>query len=138
PPAEEHVGLDAIHQELSHYRYCTVFVIEGDGLGRDTLEEELERLGDSLLVVGDESAIKVHVHTDDPGAALSMGTRVGTIDRVEIANMHEQTQEREERLLAAVPDLPPATSGVVAVVAGEGNRRLFESLAENVGPIRVV
>jgi dihydroxyacetone kinase-like predicted kinase len=50
------------------------------------------------------------------------------IDRVEIANMHEQTQQRGQRLLEAVPDAPPATSGVVAVVAGDGNRRLFESL----------
>ena len=55
-------------------------------------------------------AIKVHVHTDDPGAALSIGTRSGTIDRIEIANMHEQTQQREERLLAAVPDAPRARS----------------------------
>jgi DAK2 domain fusion protein YloV len=138
PPAQEHPGLEAIHQELSRYRYCTVVLIEGNDLDRDGLEEELERLGDSLLVVGDESAVKVHLHTDDPGAVLSIGTRVGTIDRIEIANMHEQTQQREERLLAAVPDAPPATAGVVAVVAGDGNRALFESLAANVGPLVVV
>ena len=137
-PVEEHLGVEAIHQELSRYRYCTVFMIEGRDLDRDALEEELAALGDSLLVVGDSNAIKVHVHTDDPGAALSIGSRAGTIDRIEIANMHEQTLEREERLLAAVPDAPPATAGVVAVVAGDGNRRLFESLAEGVGPIGVV
>src|SRR2546428_5379912 len=138
PPAEEHLGFEAIHQELSRFRYCTVVLIEGKNLDLETLEDELEQLGDSLLVVGDSNAIKVHVHTDDPGAVLSIGTRVGTIDRIEIANMHEQTLEREERLLAAVPDAPPAASGVVAVVAGDGNRRLFESLAENVGPVRIV
>jgi DAK2 domain fusion protein YloV len=149
PAAEEHPGVEAIHQELSRYRYCTVFVIEGEQLDRDQLENALELLGDSLLVVGDESALKVHVHTDEPGAALSLGTAVGAIDQVEIANMHEQTQRREERLLAAVPDAPPALpttlpateraqTGVVAVVAGAGNRRLFESLAAPVGPIRVV
>src|SRR6266540_4207331 len=137
-PAEEHLGVDAIHQELSRYKYCTVVLIEGRELDREALEAELEELGDSLLVVGDENAIKVHVHTDDPGAVLSVGTRVGTIDRIEIANMHEQTQQREERLLAAVPDAPAAQSGVVAVVAGDGNRRLFESLAENVGPLTIV
>jgi len=137
-PAEEHVSVDAIHQELSRYKYCTVVLIEGRNLDRDALEGELEELGDSLLVVGDENAIKVHVHTDDPGAVLSVGTRVGTIDRIEIANMHEQTQQREERLLAAVPDAPAAQSGVVAVVAGAGNRRLFESLAENIGPLTIV
>src|SRR5204862_170097 len=84
-------------------------------------EEELDRIGDSLLVVGDSNAIKVHVHTDDPGAALSIGSRAGTIDRIEIANMHEQTLQREERLLAVVPDPPPGAAGVVAVVAGGGN-----------------
>jgi DAK2 domain fusion protein YloV len=140
PPAEEHPAIEAIHQELSRYRYCTVFLIEGDDLDREALEEQLEKIGDSLLVVGDRSAIKVHIHTDDPGAALSMGSAVGTIDRVEIANMHEQTQQREERLLAAVPDAPTerATTGVVAVVAGDGNRRLFESLAKDVGPLYLV
>jgi fatty acid kinase len=137
-PIEEHLSHDAIHQELSKFRYCTVFLIQGEGLDRDALEQELEQLGDSLLVVGDSGAIKVHIHTDDPGAALSMGTKVGTIDRVEIADMHEQTQQREERLLALVPDAVPAKSGVVAVVAGEGNRKLFESLAAHVGPISIV
>src|SRR6185437_1100714 len=111
--ATQHLGVEAIHQELSRYRYCTVFLIEGRGLERETLESELARLGDSLLVVGDSIAFKVHVHTDDPGAALSIGSRAGTIDRVEIANMHEQTREREGRLLAAVPDAPPAATGVV-------------------------
>ncbi len=140
PPELERTGADAIHQELSRYRYCTVFVVEGEGLDRERLEDALEDLGDSLLVVGDDSALKVHVHTDDPGAALSLGTAVGTIAGIEIANMHEQTLEREERLLAAVPDPPAATAvcGVVAVVAGAGNRRLFESLAAGVGPLRIV
>jgi DAK2 domain fusion protein YloV len=136
PQLEQPLALEAVHQELSRFRYCTVFLIEGANLDRDALESELEQLGDSLLVVGDESALKVHVHTDDPGAALSLGTRAGTIDRVEIANMHEQTLEREGRLLAAVPDQPAAQSGVVAVVAGDGNRALFESLA--LGPISVI
>jgi DAK2 domain fusion protein YloV len=128
PAEREELRVDAIHQELSRYRYCTTFLIEGDGLDTDAIEAELEQLGDSLLVVGDPEALKVHVHTDEPGHALSIGTRVGVIDRVEIANMHEQTVQREARLLEAVPDAPPAVSGVVAVVAGDGNRRLFESL----------
>jgi uncharacterized protein len=127
-PLEEHdLSVDAIHQELSRYRYCTVFVVEGDGLDADALETELERLGDSLLVVGDEHALKVHVHTDDPGEALSLGVAAGTIAGVEIANMHVQTAQREERLLESA-----GTSEVVAIVAGAGNRRLFESLGARV------
>jgi DAK2 domain fusion protein YloV len=124
PPPQE-LGLDAIHQELSEYRYCTTFVIEGEGLVREELERELEQLGDSLLVVGDPTAYKVHVHTDEPGTALAIGTTRGTIAGVEIANMHVQTRGREQRLLQVVPDL---VSEVVAVVIGEGNRKLFESL----------
>jgi DAK2 domain fusion protein YloV len=131
PEAPEHdhdhghgsAGIEAIHQELSRYRYCTVFVVEGDELDADGLEHELEQIGDSLLVVGDSTALKVHVHTDDPGRALSLGVARGAIAGVEIANMHAQTLEREERLLHAVAD----TCAVVAVVSGEGNRELFES-----------
>lgn len=123
------LGLEAIHQELSKYRYCTVFVVEGEALDQTALESELERMGDSLLVVGDESALKVHVHTDDPGAALSLGTAVGVVEAVEIANMHRQTVQREERLLETAGDaLATAVTGIVAVCPGEGNRRLFESL----------
>jgi uncharacterized protein len=136
PAAEAPSGVDAIHLEPSRYRYCTVFVVEGEALDREGLEAQLEQLGDSLVVVGDETALKVHVHTDNPGSALSLGTAAGTIEGVEIANMHEQ-QERRERRLSLVPSTR-AKSGVVAVVAGEGNRRLFETLAEPVGTIRVV
>ena len=128
PPAElPRLTVEAVHLEPSRFRYCTTFVIEGEGLDVATLEPELERLGDSLLVVGDPSALKVHVHTDDPGAALSLGTQMGTIEGVEIADMLRQTEEREERLLAALPG-GASRSGVVAVVAGDGNRQLFESL----------
>ena len=134
PEAPEHVaevGLDAIHQELSQYRYCTVFVVEGDDLDLDSLESELAQLGDSLLVVGDRSALKVHVHTDDPGRALSLGVVRGIVGGVEVANMHAQAQQREERLLHAVPESSYRTA-VVAVASGAGNRSLFESLGATV------
>jgi DAK2 domain fusion protein YloV len=132
-PADlEAVGLDAVHRELSRYRYCTAFVVEGEHLDAARLERELEPLGDSLMVVGDEEALKVHVHTDDPGAALSLGVAQGVIEGVEIADMHRQTEEREARLLQLVPD--PQACEVVAVVAGDGNARLFRSL----GATRIV
>ncbi|MBA3246309.1 MAG: DAK2 domain-containing protein, partial [Actinobacteria bacterium] len=133
-PAEDahEAGIDAIHQELSPFRYCTVFVVEGEDLDADALETQLERLGDSLLVVGDSAALKIHVHTDDPGAALALATALGTIEGVEIANMHRQTEQRSERLLESVADRGPdlglvLETGIVAVVPGAGNRRLFES-----------
>ena len=131
PPEEElALGREAVHQELSRYRYCMTFVVEGEGLDAADLERELERLGDSLLVVGDRSALRIHVHTDEPGRALALGTAAGVIEGVEIANMHKQTEQREARLLDALPGGPaePNSSDVVAVVAGSGNRAIFESL----------
>jgi DAK2 domain fusion protein YloV len=134
PPVEHEggFGLEAIHQELSRYRYCTVFVVEGETLDTDELEGKLEQLGDSLLVVGDRTALKVHVHTDDPGRALSLGTARGVIGGIEIANMHAQTQQREERLLHSVPETEQAACAVVVVTAGGGNRALAESFGAEV------
>ena len=117
------IPLDAVHQELSRYRYCTSFFVEGKQVDPEELERELTKLGDSLLVVGGPGAVKVHVHTDDPGAALALATGRGVIEEVDIKNMHVQTADRTERLKREV-----GVTGAVAVVLGEGNRRLFESL----------
>jgi DAK2 domain fusion protein YloV len=135
PVEGETLSFEAIHQELSRYRYCTGFVVEGEGLDQAGLEATLERMGDSLLVVGDETALKVHLHTDDPGAAISAATLLGVVEGVEIANMHHQTAQREDRLLESggAPVLTLET-GLVAVCPGRGNRRLFESL----GATRVI
>jgi DAK2 domain fusion protein YloV len=117
--------MEAVHRERSRYRYCTTFFVEGDDVEPERLQRELAELGDSLLVVGAPGALKVHVHTDDPGRALGLATAVGVVDEVEIANMHAQTAAREQRLRASAE---AAVAGVVAVVAGAGNARLFRSM----------
>ena len=117
------IPLEAVHQELSRYRYCTSFFVEGKTVDPEELERELTKLGDSLLVVGGPGAVKVHVHTDDPGAALALATERGVIEEVDIKNMHVQTADRTQRLEREV-----GVTGAVAVVLGDGNRRLFESL----------
>lgn len=132
PAALDELDEDAIHHEESRFRYCTVFVVEGDGLSLDDLERQLEPLGDSLLVVGDASLAKVHVHTDDPDAALGIGRALGTVDggRVEIGDMHGQASERERWLsqLHAAAQAAPTTTALVAVAPGAGNRKIFASL----------
>jgi DAK2 domain fusion protein YloV len=122
------IGIDAVHARPSTYRYCTTFVLEGDMVDRERLEAMLDPLGDSLLVVGESPMFKVHVHTDDPGAALTLGVAMGTIDRVEIANMHDQTAQRTLRLLAQIEPAPGPVSGLVAVVSGAGNEASFRAL----------
>jgi uncharacterized protein len=117
------IPLEAVHLELSRYRYCTSFFVEGEGVDPAELEGELGKLGDSLLVVGAPGAVKVHVHTDEPGAALALATERGVVEEVDIKNMHVQTADRTERLVREI-----GVTGAVAVVLGEGNKRLYESL----------
>ncbi|HEU0193741.1 MAG TPA: DegV family protein [Gaiellales bacterium] len=113
------LSIDAVHQEESRYRYCTTFMLEGEGIDRALLERELEPLGDCLLVVGELPLVKVHVHTDDPGRALSIGSGMGSLDGVEVANMHEQARQRERRLVVLEgggegdDPLTPETAGIV-------------------------
>ncbi len=121
----------------SDFTYCTSFLLMGEGLDPASLEESLGRLGDSLLVVGDDRQLKVHVHTDDPGTVLTLAAVMGALTEIEIDNMKEQKAARELRLAAQAASAaqPPALAlvdpglvQVVAVVAGEGNKALFRNL----------
>ena len=88
-----------------------------------TWVDTLESIGDSVLVVGDQRTLKVHVHTDEPERATALFAGVGAVSRLDVADMHEQVQQRFERLAE-----PTAACGVVAVVAGKGMEDLFTSL----------
>ena len=131
PEVTEEITEESIHHEESEYRYCTVFVIEGDAIDLDALHASLEPLGDSLLVTGDASVAKVHVHTDEPEGALDRGRAIGVVDvaRVEIGDMHSQASERERWLaqLHAAAQAPPSQVALVAVAQGGGNRDILRS-----------
>ena len=125
PAESERLPLEAVHREPSRFRYCASFYVEGAEAEPEELERALCELGDSVLVVGSRGAVKAHVHTDEPGRALSLATAVGVVEEVDVRNMHAQTAARTERLLAATET---GLSDVVAVCAGPGNARLFRSL----------
>jgi uncharacterized protein len=105
------------------YRYCTNFAVTGTDLDPAAWNDHLERLGDSVLVVGDSHTLKVHLHTDVPGRATALFEEIGEVSHLDVADMTEQVQERTERLTDAVQ-----ACGVLAVVAGAGIQELFESL----------
>jgi uncharacterized protein len=108
-----------VHHADSRYRWCTNFIVTGTGLNPDSFAARLEELGDSVLVVGDEETLKVHVHTDDFKAAKAIFTSAGEIEREDIADMHEQVAEQRLRLASG-------QSVALAVASGDGMRRLFE------------
>jgi DAK2 domain fusion protein YloV len=109
------------HHEDSRFRYCTNFIVTGQKLEGRSFVPRLEEMGDSVLVVGDEATIKVHVHTDDPDAAVALFEEAGTVGQLDVADMRKQVAERSERLRAG-------RCAAVAVVAGDGIRGLYEEL----------
>ncbi len=109
------------HHEDSRYRYCTNFIVTGSGLESRSFVPRLEELGDSVLVVGDEATLKVHVHTDEPEAAMALFEGTGSVSQLDVADMREQIAERTARLQAG-------RCAAVAVVAGRGMRELYEGL----------
>jgi DAK2 domain fusion protein YloV len=110
-----------VHHTGSRYRFCTNFIVTGEDLDRHTYVPLLEAIGDSVMVVGDEATLKVHVHTDDPDAAKALFDGAGGIEREDIADMTAQIAAREARLAAS-------RTGVVAVASGAGMGMLFEEL----------
>ncbi len=113
------------HHEDSRYRYCTNFIVSGSGLRSREFLPRLEGIGDSVLVVGDEATLKVHVHTDDPEGAVALFDGAGEVTNLDVADMREQIAERRARLEAG-------RTGVVAVAAGAGMERLFAGLGAHV------
>jgi DAK2 domain fusion protein YloV len=115
------------HHEDSRFRYCTNFIVSGSGLSSREFLPRLEGLGDSVLVVGDEVTLKVHVHTDDPEAAVGLFEGAGEVTNLDVADMREQIAERRARLEGG-------RTGALAVAAGEGLERLFAELGAHVVP----
>jgi uncharacterized protein len=125
PELEHHAPARVTHpqHESATFRYCTNFAVTGEGLDASTWVASLEAIGDSVLVVGDQRTLKVHVHTDEPERATALFAGAGAVSRLDVADMHEQVEQRFERLT-----VPTAACGVIAVVAGNGMEDLFTSL----------
>ena len=107
------------------YGYCTNFVLKGRGLEPDRLRERLEKKGQSLIVIGDDSAVRVHIHTLDPGGIMHYVVGKGTLHEISIRNMDEQHRD----FLAMQKERMPAVDiAIVAVVSGAGLSNVFSSL----------
>ena len=100
------------------------FIISGSGLSLDNVRQYCEEMGRSTVVVGDSQNVRVHVHMQDPGAAISYGVSLGSVSSVKIENMDQQNVEWAAGHSAPAPSVgAPLT--VVAVAAGQGLAALF-------------
>jgi DAK2 domain fusion protein YloV len=126
PPAEPRLG-HAQHAS-STYRYCTNFAVTGEQLEASQWIGPLEALGDSVLVVGDDVTLKVHVHCDEPDVVLALFRPVGEVSRLDVADMNVQVADRTARLKGSGSAVAQATCGAIAVASGDGMRSLFEGL----------
>jgi DAK2 domain fusion protein YloV len=107
------------------YGYCTNFVIKGHELDPDKIRKRLEKKGQSVIVIGDASAVRVHVHTLDPGEVMHYVLPLGTLHQINIRNMDEQYRDFLEMQKERMPAVDIA---IVAVVAGDSLSNVFISL----------
>ena len=131
PTLEHQYAPAALHRpehESSSFRFCTNFAVTGERLDAGHFTPLLEQLGDSVLVVGDDRTLRVHVHTDDPDAAAGLFASAGEVSRFDVADMHEQVAERSARLAGESTPAEHAACAVVAVASGDGVKRLFDEL----------
>lgn len=132
--------IDAAEEEM--WGYCTVFAIQGEALEVDEIRAQMESIGRSPVVAGDDRLVKVHVHMEDPGKALSAGISVGAISNIDIKSMDEQAAEwaANRRSDVAVSDSSDSTDSmnlaVLAVAAGDGMVAFFEEAG--MGAIAIV
>ena len=100
-------------------------MLKRPGLDPDKLRVKLEKKGESLIVVGDESTVRIHIHTLDPGKVIHYATSLGTLHQVSIRNMDEQHEGYLEMQKERMPTVDMAT---IAVVSGDGLSDVFRSL----------
>lgn len=142
-PRVEEIDRQKLSGEVLENKYCTEFIILGAGIDPKRVRKELEPKGESVIVVGDEDVVKVHIHTDHPGEVLQFCSTLGNLTEIAIDNMFLQNQEfssHEENHhvdlssnnVVGFPKVPthsePKALGIVAVVPGDGLAEIFRSL----------
>ena len=123
------------------FGYCTEFIIMLDKPMSPETEHEFKEflmsIGDSIVLVADEDIVKVHVHTNDPGKAISRALTYGALTRMKIDNMREEHQEKlikdAEKLAAQQAEEekkkePKKECGFISVSIGEGIGEIFKGL----------
>lgn len=119
---------DVLNLGTIEFGYCTEFFITN--LKRKTTLADIDRfreylmtIGDCVIVIGDLEFVKVHVHTNNPGRALSHALELGEIDKIKIENMLEQNRELIKKYNAEKKKL-----GMLSICSGEGFEAIFKDI----------
>lgn len=126
----------ATHGE-NPFGYCTNFMVFGEDIDFERSRLDIAALGESAVVVGDDTVLKVHIHTENPGSVLEYALKLGYLDQIKIDNMTLQTAEltgQRERAKAEAPAVEGpvnGTIGVIAVAAGAGLVEALRSMGAN-------
>lgn len=136
PPKEAPKRREYIETDDIKFGYCTEFMINTENGDPEAFRDELSVFGDSLLVVGGEGLIKVHVHTNNPGQVLEKALKLGELSDIKIDNMryqHEEVLLKDELnlnrdTLKVHQTVEKKKYSVVAISIGEGIDRLFKDL----------
>ncbi|WP_055071003.1 DAK2 domain-containing protein [Clostridium massiliamazoniense] len=116
------------------FGYCTEFIILGDANKANEFRDEIESLGDSMIVVGYEDVIKVHIHTNDPGKVLQKAVTIGELSKIKIDNMREEHRhmvanaEDFARAEEAAVEAEAKKYAFISVAMGSGMKDIFKDL----------
>ncbi len=112
------------------FAYCTEFIIEKNNAKASSklFADNIQKKGDSMVVVDDETIIKVHIHTNNPGYVIEEALKLGALINIKIDNMKYQHSELVVQEETNAPAEPPMPYGFAAVAAGEGMEGLFRDM----------
>jgi len=140
-PAEVPVGVDISGHipitgltDVGELRYEVMFFLEVSDDMIDGFKDEWATLGDSIVVVGGDGLYNCHIHTDDIGGAIEAGIKQGTPHTIRVTDLHEELGDHQETLeiggesTTTITNDIESLSAVIAVVAGKGIHKIFESL----------
>lgn len=109
------------------FAYCTEFILDTDKISDTKMKELIQNHGDSLIVVGDDSLIKVHIHTNNPGLVLQEAIKYGQLDKIKIDNMkiqHENILVEEDYVRLESKEMKEY--GFISIAMGSGITSIFK------------
>ncbi len=111
------------------YGYCIEFLLEGQKLNSGNVGKKLRNKGQSVIVAGNSSMLRIHIHSLNPGEVLDYATHLGTLHQVKIDNMDDQYAEF---IKAQKERAPKIGTAIVVVTSGDGLFEVFNSLGATI------